>query len=75
MLCPKKDSYKELDNENSSPTHNFSNGPSLSKKNKSRNLLLLRELCHEIQKIQTVKTATNANLVIHEINCSKHKRR
>ena len=37
MLWPKKNSYKELDNEkkflrleNSPPPHNFSNGPSLS---------------------------------------------
>ena len=36
MLWPKKNSYKEFDNEkkflrleNSSPTHNFCNGPSL----------------------------------------------
>ena len=36
MLWPKKNSYKEIDNEkkflrleNSSPTHNFSNGPTL----------------------------------------------
>ena len=38
MLWPKKNSYKEFDDEkkflrfeNSPPTHNFSNGPSLSK--------------------------------------------
>ena len=37
MLWPKKNSYKEFDNEkkflrleNSPPPHNFSNGPSLS---------------------------------------------
>ena len=38
MLWPKKNSYKEFDNEdkfpqlkNSAPPHNFSNGPSLNK--------------------------------------------
>ena len=43
MLRPKKNSYKEFDNEkkflrlkNSAPPHNFSNGPSLTGTNQPR---------------------------------------
>ena len=46
MLWPKKNSYKEFDNEkkflrleNSPPPHNFSNGPSLSLRRKNKRLL------------------------------------
>ena len=51
MLWPKKNSYKEFDNEkkflrleNSPPPHNFSNGPSLSLRRKNKRLLTFRSV-------------------------------
>ena len=50
MLWPKKNSYKEFDNENkflrlensTPPSHNFSNGPSLRLKVTNCKLIMLR---------------------------------